>query len=82
MSGDPPVCIGMSGVGYPGLVCLALPVVALLCLTVPSFAWMVSIVAHWVFLHNMAEPNPLLFRGSPVSHSGTITLWCRMWIVF
>ena len=23
---------------------------------------------------------PWLSRGSPVSHSGTITLWCRMWI--
>ncbi len=68
--------------GYPGLVLLALPVVALLCLTVPSFAWMVSIVAHRVFLHSHVEFDPLLSRRSPVCQSGTITLWCRMWIVF
>ena len=82
VSGDPPACIGMSGVGYPDMVLLGLSVVALLCLTLPSFAWMVSIVAHRVFLYIHVEFDPLLSRRSPVCQSGTITLWCRMWIVF
>ena len=82
LGGEPRLVLGCLGWATPAWFCLAMPVMALLCLTMLSFAWMVSIVTPRVFLHNMAEPNPLLLRGSPGCQSGTIPLWCRMWIVF